>query len=107
VHSVGRVRGRLVAAVAVGATTALLAAVLAACSPGADYPAVLAPPTARTGGQPMSQEQVQQETNALVNDRTQLSADAQAAQASARASGMMAPPATTGTTPSAGATTRQ
>jgi hypothetical protein len=83
--------------VAIAAMTALVAA----CSPGLDYPAVLDRPAARTG-QPMSPEEVQQATSALITDRNQLTADAQAAHAGAVASGMNAP-ATTGTTPSAGA----
>jgi hypothetical protein len=80
------------------------AALLNACSPGAEYPTVLATPTPRAE-QPMSADQVKQATDALISDRTQLSAEAQAAQAGAVASGMAAP-ATTGTVPSAGAATK-
>jgi hypothetical protein len=93
----GHTTGRLVAAVAIAAMTALVAA----CSPGADFPSVLDKPTARIE-QPMSPAEVQQATSALISDRNQLNVDAQAAQAGAAASGMSAP-ATTGTTPSAGA----
>jgi hypothetical protein len=74
--------------------------VLAACSPGADFPSILDKQTPRE--QTMSADQVQQATNSLKSDRDQLNNQAQAAQAQAVASGM-APPATTGTTPSAGA----
>jgi hypothetical protein len=84
------------------ATGAVLAALLAACSPGADYPGILDKPAPRAD-QPLSPDQVQQATSSLQNDRTQLTTQAQAAQASAVASGMAPPPATTGTTPSAGA----
>jgi hypothetical protein len=81
---------------------AVAAASLAACSPGADYPTILDKPALR--GQTMSPDQVQQATNSLKSDRDQLNTQAQAAQAEAVASGMAAPPATTGTTPGAGAT---
>jgi hypothetical protein len=85
------------------ATAAAVAVSLAACSPGVDYPTILDKPAPR-GDQTLTQEQVQQATTALKNDRDQLNSQAQAAQAQAVASGMAAPPATTGTTPSAGAT---
>jgi hypothetical protein len=87
-----------------GAALAIaLALTLAACSPGADYPNILAKPDPRAQ-QTMSPDQVKQATDALLSDRAQLSTSAQAAQASAIASGMAAaPPATTGTTPGAGA----
>ena len=52
---------------------------------------MLIPPAPRAE-EPMSADQVKQATDALISDRTRLSADAQAAA-----------PATTGTTPSAGA----
>lgn len=84
------------------ATAAAVAALLAACSPGADYPSVLDKPMPHAD-QTLTQQQVQQATDALKSDRDQLNSQAQAAQAEAVASGM-APPATTGTTPSAGAT---
>jgi hypothetical protein len=79
-----------------------LALLVAGCSPGMDYPNIVAKPDPRSE-QTMSPDQVQQATNSLISDRKQLSDDARAAQASAVASGMAAPPATTGTTPSAGA----
>jgi len=84
------------------ATGAVVAVLVSACSPGADYPPILAKPEPRAE-QTMSPDQVKQATNALISDRTQLSTEAQAAQASAVASGMAPPPATTGTTPGAGA----
>jgi hypothetical protein len=87
------VGGRLAAAGAIFATAALLSA----CSPGAEYPTVLAPSAPRAEV-PMSADEVKQATDALINDRARLSADAQAAQVGA--------PATTGTTPSAGAATK-
>ena len=91
---------RVVGAVAGAALAVAFALTLAACSPGADYPNVLAKPDPRS--QTMSPDQVKQATDSLISDRDQLSTSAQAAQASAVASGM-APPATTGATPSAGA----
>ena len=91
-----------VAGVVAGAVLAIaLALTLAACSPGADYPNILAKPDPRT--ETMSPDQVRHATDALISDRDQLSTSAQAAQASAVASGMAAPPATTGATPGAGA----
>jgi hypothetical protein len=84
------------------ATAGAVAVLLAACSPGADYPTILDKPMPR-GDQTLTQQQVQQATDALKSDRDQLNTQAQAAQAQAVASGMAAPPATTGTTPSAGA----
>jgi hypothetical protein len=80
-----------------------VALLVGACSPGADYPSILDKPAPR-GDQTLSADQVQQAKTSLESDRTQLSTQAQAAQAAAVASGMAAPPATTGTTPSAGAT---
>ena len=94
------------AGLATGATVAALACALAACSPGTDYPSILQSPAPRAE-QPMNPEQVQQATQSLMSDRRQLSQDALAAQQSAVASGMATPPATTGTTPSAGAVSRQ
>jgi hypothetical protein len=84
------------------ATAAAVGVLLAACSPGADYPTILDKPAPRAD-QPLSPDQVQQATSSLQNDRTQLSNQAQAAQAEAISSGMAQPPATTGTTPNAGA----
>jgi hypothetical protein len=96
--------GRVVAAAGIFAAAALLAA----CSQVADYqssyPSLFAKPDPRAE-QTMTPDQVQQATSALISDRSQLSAEAQAAQAAAAASGMNSP-AITGTTPSAGATTK-
>jgi hypothetical protein len=96
--------GRIVAAAGILAAAVLLAA----CSQVADYqssyPSLFAKPEPRAQ-QTMTPDQVQQATSALMSDRTQLSAEAQAAQSEAAASGMTSP-ATTGTTPSAGATTK-
>jgi len=99
VRGFGSATKRGLAGVAVGVALALT---LTACSPGADYPNILAKPDPRSQ-QTMSADQVKQATDALISDRDQLSTSAQAAQASAIASGMAAPPATTGTTPGAGA----
>jgi hypothetical protein len=87
VRNLGGMTGRLAAAGAFFATAVLLGA----CSVGAEYPTVLAPPAPRAE-EPMSADQVKQATDALISDRTRLSADALAAA-----------PAATGTTPSAGA----
>ena len=88
----------LVVAVAISAA----AATLCGCSQVTEYqsafPSVLAPPAPRAE-QPMSADELKQATNALISDRTKLTADAQAAQQASA-------PATTGTTPSAGAATR-
>jgi hypothetical protein len=54
------------------------------------YPSVLAPPTPRAE-QPMSDAELKQATDALISDRSKLSADVQAAQQASA-------PATTGTT---------
>jgi hypothetical protein len=81
----------VVAGLALGASIATL---VAACSPGADYPAILDKPAPRAE-QPMSPDQVKQATDALISDRSRLSAGAPAPlQASA--------PATTGSTRPAG-----
>ena len=93
----------IIRALAALASAAALAVLVAGCSPGVDYPSILDKPAPRAD-QPLSAAQVQQATSSLQNDRTQLSTQAQAAQASAVASGMATPPATTGTTPGAGAT---
>jgi hypothetical protein len=96
-------RGIAAARVLIGvATAAAVGVLLAGCSPGADYPGILDKPMPRAE-QPMSPDQIQQATSSLQNDRNQLSNQAQAAQAEAVASGMATAPATTGTTPSAGA----
>jgi hypothetical protein len=70
------VAARVVAGLALGASIAVLAA---ACSPGADYPAVLDKPEPRAD-QPMSPDQVRQATDALISDRNRLSSGAQASQ---------------------------
>jgi hypothetical protein len=88
-----RVIGRFAAVLAIFTAAALAAG----CSLGADYPTVLDKPAPRAED-PMSPDEIRQATDALINDRARLSADAQAAQAGA--------PATTGTTPSAGAETK-
>ena len=54
------------------------------------YPSVLAPPAPRAE-QPMSDAELKQATDALLSDRSKLSADVQAAQQASA-------PATTGTT---------
>jgi hypothetical protein len=95
--------GRLVAVAEILAAAALLVA----CSQVADYQSsypALSQPEPRAQ-QTMTPDQVQQATSALILDRSQLSAEAQAAQSEAAASGMTSP-ATTGTTPSAGAKTK-
>jgi hypothetical protein len=76
---------------------ALIATLLAACSPGADYPVILDKPAPRAD-QTMNPDQVKQATDALISDRTRLSAGAQPAQAPQQVSA----PATTGSTPPAG-----
>jgi hypothetical protein len=93
----GRVTARLAAAVAVAASAALLAA----CSPVA-YPSLTANPMPRAD-EAMSPTDVQQATTALMSDRTRLSTDAQAAQASAVAAGMSQPPAPAASAQAAGA----
>ncbi len=103
-RNLGVLAVRLVAAAEILAAAALLAA----CSQVADYqssyPTLFAKPEPRAQ-QTMTPDQVQQATSALMSDRTQLSAEAQSAQSEAAASGMTSP-ATTGTTPSAGAKTK-
>jgi hypothetical protein len=63
------VAARVVAGLALGAAAALIAA----CSPGADYPAVLDRPAPRAE-QTMNPDQVKQATDALISDRDKLSA---------------------------------
>jgi hypothetical protein len=70
------VAARVVAGLALGAS---IAALLAACSPGADYPSILDKPAPRAD-QTMNPDQVKQATDALISDRTRLSTDAQAGQ---------------------------
>ena len=88
----------VVVAVAISAA----AAMVGGCSQVTEYqsafPAVLAPPPSRAE-QPMSADELKQATDALISDRTKLTADAQAAQQATA-------PATTGTTQTAGAASR-
>ena len=88
------VAARVVAGLALGASIAALAA----CSPGADYPAVLDKPEARAD-KPMNPDQVRQATDALISDRNRLSSDAQASQQASQQAGA---PAATGSTRPAG-----
>src|SRR5580658_5758997 len=89
------VAARVVAGLALGAS---IAALVAACSPGADYPSILDKPAPRAE-QPMSPDQVKQATDALISDRTRLSTDAQAGQqANQQASQQASAPAATGST---------
>jgi hypothetical protein len=85
------VAARLVAGLALGAA---IAALVAGCSPGADYPAILDKPAPRAE-QTMNPDQVKQATDALISDRTRLSTDAQANQQASA-------PAATGSTRPAG-----
>ena len=94
------VTARVVAGLALGAS---IAALMAACSPGADYPAVLDRPAPRAD-QTMNPDQVRQATDALISDRTRLSTDAQASQQAGQAPQQASAPATTGSTPPAGST---
>jgi hypothetical protein len=90
----------VVAGLALGA---LIAVMVAACSPGADYPAVLDRPEPRAD-QTMNPDQVKQATDALISDRTRLSTDAQASQPASELAGQQqaSAPATTGSTRPAG-----
>jgi hypothetical protein len=56
----------------------MAAALLAACSPGAEYPAVLDRPEPRADA-PMSPDQLKEVTNSLISDRDHLSAEAKPA----------------------------
>jgi hypothetical protein len=85
------VAARVVAGLALGAS---IAALVAGCSPGADYPSILDKPAPRAD-QTMDPDQVKQATDALISDRNRLSTDAQAPQQASA-------PATTGSTRSAG-----
>jgi hypothetical protein len=85
------VAARVVAGLALGAS---IAGLVAACSPGADYPAILDRPAPRAD-QPMNPDQVKQATDALISDRSRLSAGAQAPQQASA-------PAATGSTRPAG-----
>src|ERR1700722_20030107 len=84
------VAARAVAGLALGVS---IAALVAACSPGADYPSILDKPAPRAE-QPMSPDQVKQATDALISHRSRLSAGAPAPQqASAPAATSSTPPA--------------
>ena len=85
------VAARVVAGLALGASIAVL---VAACSPGADYPSILDKPAPRAE-QTMNPEQVKQATDALISDRSRLSAGPQAPQQASA-------PAATGSTRPAG-----
>ena len=85
------VAARVVAGLALGASITVL---LAACSPGADYPSILDKPAPRAE-QTMNPDQVKQATDALISDRNRLSSDSQANQQASA-------PAATGSTRPAG-----
>jgi hypothetical protein len=89
------VAARVIAGLALGAS---IAALVAACSPGADYPTILDKPAPRAD-QTMNPDQVRQATDALISDRNRLSSDAQASQQAGQQAGA---PAATGSTPPAG-----
>ena len=84
-------------AVAISAATAMVGGCSQVTEYQSAFPSVLAPPAPRAE-QPMSADELKQATDALISDRTKLSADAQGAQQASA-------PATTGTTRSAGAAT--
>jgi hypothetical protein len=85
---------RSVVAAALGAMTMLVAA----CSPGADYPAVLERPETRAAP-PMTPDQVKAATDALISERDHLNPGGKpTSQASA--------PATTSSTQAAGTSTK-
>jgi hypothetical protein len=85
------VAARVVAGLALGAA---IAALVAGCSPGADYPSILDKPAPRAE-QTMNPDQVKQATDALISDRNRLSSDTQANQQASA-------PAATGSTRPAG-----
>jgi hypothetical protein len=90
-----RKRRTLVARVVAGvALCAAVATLVAACSPGADYPSILDKPAPRAE-QTMNPDQVKQATDALISDRNRLSSDSQANQQASA-------PAATGSTRPAG-----
>jgi hypothetical protein len=89
------VAARVVAGLVLGAA---IVALVAGCSPGADYPSILDRPAPRAE-QTMNPDQVKQATDALISDRNRLSTDAQAAQTTQQQAGA---PATTGSTRPAG-----
>jgi type IV pilus biogenesis protein CpaD/CtpE len=87
-------RGRYLAALAI---VVAASALLSACSPGADYPAVLVPPPARPDAT-MNPSEVRQATDDLVAARDRLTTNAQN-NGQPAAPGGAAAPATTGTVP--------
>jgi hypothetical protein len=93
------VAARVVAGLVLGASIAVL---VAGCSPGADYPAILDRPAPRAD-QTMNPDQVKQATDALISDRTRLSTDAQASQQQAAQQQASAPAATGSTRPAGSA----
>src|ERR1700733_7426827 len=92
------VAARVIAGLALGA---LIAALVAACSPGADYPSILDKPAPRAD-QTMNPDQVRQATDALISDRNRLSNDSQASQQAGQAPQQASAPAATGSTRPAG-----
>ena len=88
------VAARAVAGLAIGASIAVL---VAACSPGADYPSILDKPAPRAD-QTMNPDQVKQATDALISDRNRLSSGAQAPQ-QASATATTGSTGTTGSVP--------
>jgi hypothetical protein len=89
----------IVVAVAISAATAMVGGCSQVTEYQSAFPAVMAPPAPRAE-QPMSADELKQATDALISDRTKLTADVQGAQQASA-------PATTGTTRSAGAATGQ
>jgi hypothetical protein len=102
VHAPGRVPMRILATIAVGAS---LAGLLAGCSQAFDnpFPSVHEMPAPRAET-PMTPEQVKQATDALESERNRLSTATPAAPAAPATA--QAAPATTGSTKTAGATTK-
>jgi hypothetical protein len=99
VYGSGSVNGRGLRLAALGVAVAAIT-LLSACSPGADFPAVLVPPPPRPDAT-MNPAEVRQATDDLISQRDHLTADAQnngqpAAPAAAPAA---ATPATTGSVP--------
>ena len=88
------VAARAVAGLAIGTS---IAALVAACSPGADYPSILDKPAPRAD-QTMNPDQVKQATDALISDRNRLSGGAQAPQ-QASATATTGSTGTTGSVP--------
>jgi hypothetical protein len=88
------VAARAVAGLAIGTS---IAALVAACSPGADYPSILDKPAPRAD-QTMNPDQVKQATDALISDRNRLSSGAQAPQ-QASATATTGSTGTTGSVP--------